>query len=434
MAVSGMFYPSDKNEIVKLINEYELNIKNDTSYISRLVIAPHAGYKYSGFGAYYALKHLGGKNIFIFAPAHKVYVEGIAISSYDSFETPFGKVQVNIEIIQEIADKFYANYCDEAFETEHAIEVQLPFLKYLKDDFNIIPILVGNCDPRVIYEIISYYYENSNNSFVISTDLTHFLTNEKAKKIDNITAQMIESNKSENFHREQACNASAICGAVEFSKSKNFSFIRLDMRNSSLVTKDTNNVVGYGSWMLYEGEKNNFIKKYYSSLAKEMCLNSIKARGNLSKIHCPAVFNEIGASFVTLEKNCNLRGCIGSIVAYRGLIDDLVSNAYMSAYKDPRFQPLKESEIGEIEIKISLLSEPVEIDFTDEEDLLEKIVQNKDGIIISDLGKRAVYLPSVWEQLPDKRIFLYSLKQKAGLSPEHFSNSFKAYRFYTEYI
>lgn len=100
MAVAGMFYPSDKNEIVKLINEYEQNIKNDTNYISRLVIAPHAGYKFSGFGAYYALKHLGGKNIFIFAPAHKVYVEGIAISSYDSFETPFGKVQVNIEIIQ----------------------------------------------------------------------------------------------------------------------------------------------------------------------------------------------------------------------------------------------------------------------------------------------------------------------------------------------
>ena len=434
MAVSGMFYPNDKKEIAKLIDEYEINIKNDTNYISRLVIAPHAGYKYSGFGAYFAIKHLGGKNIFIFAPAHKVYVEGIAISSYDYFETPFGDVQVNSEITQEIAAKFNANYCDEAFETEHAIEVQLPFLKYLNKDFTIIPILVGNCDPKVIYEIISYYYENSNNSFVISSDLTHFLTDEKAKKIDNITAQMIECNKTENFHREQACNASAICGAVKFSKSKNFSFIRLDMRNSSLVTNDKNNVVGYGSWMLYQGEKNQFIKKYYSDFVKEICLNSIKTKGNMPKTNYPAVLNEIGASFVTLEKRGNLRGCIGSIVAYRELIDDLISNAYMSAYKDPRFQPLRESEISEIEIKISLLSEPVEIDFTDEEDLLEKIVQNKDGIIISDLGKRAVYLPSVWEQLPDKRIFLYSLKQKAGLSPEHFSNTFKAYRFYTEYI
>ncbi len=434
MAVAGMFYPSYKNEIVKLINEYEQNIKNDANYISRLVIAPHAGYRFSGFGAYYALKHLGGKNIFIFAPAHKVYVDGIAICDYDKFQTPFGDISTNKSLTQELISKFNLNYNNEAFELEHAIEVQLPFLKYLKEDFNIVPILVGNCDPKVIYEIISSNYENTENSFVISSDLTHFLTDEKAKKIDNITAQMIETNKTENFNREQACNASAICGAVEFSKSKNFSFIRLDMRNSSLITKDTNNVVGYGSWMLYEGEKNNFIKKYYSSLAKEMCLNSIKARGNLSKIDCPAVFNEIGASFVTLEKNCNLRGCIGSIVAYRKLIDDLVSNAYMSAYKDPRFQPLNENEINEIEIKISLLSEPVEISFTDENDLLEKIVPNKDGIIISDLGKRAVYLPSVWEQLPDKRIFLNSLKQKAGLSPEHFSNSFKAYRFYTEYI
>ena len=165
-----MFYPSDKNEIVKLINEYELNIKNDTSYISRLVIAPHAGYKYSGFGAYYALKHLGGKNIFIFAPAHKVYVEGIAVCDYDKFQTPFGDISTNNSLTQELISKFNLNYNNEAFELEHAIEVQLPFLKYLKEDFNIVPILVGNCDPKVIYEIISSNYENTENSFVISSD------------------------------------------------------------------------------------------------------------------------------------------------------------------------------------------------------------------------------------------------------------------------
>ena len=84
------------------------------------------------------VKETGSKNIFIFAPAHKVYVEGIAISSYDCFKTPFGEVQVNSEITQEIAAKFNANYYYEAFETEHAIEVQLPFLKYLNKDFNII--------------------------------------------------------------------------------------------------------------------------------------------------------------------------------------------------------------------------------------------------------------------------------------------------------
>ena len=114
-----------------------------------------------------------------------------------------------------------------------------------------------------------------------------------------------------------------------------------------------------------------------------------------------------------------------------GLISAFVGGAVIGGAVALLFAPEKGADTR---ARIKALLKSKGIDFTDDEDLLEKIVQNKDGIIISDLGKRAVYLPSVWEQLPDKRIFLYSLKQKAGLSPEHFSNTFKAYRFYTEYI
>lgn len=432
--VAGIFYPNNENEIQELICQYNKQIPNDTIYKSRLVIAPHAGYRFSGFGTYLSLKHLSGNNIFIFAPAHKHYVEGIALCNYDYFETVAGKIPVDKITNNNLINNYKLECNNEAFEDEHAIEVMLPFLSLIKDDIKIIPILVGNCSPNLIYEIISDYYHDDNNSFIISSDLSHFLSNEKAVKTDNLTANMIENCECRDFQRTQACNASAICGAVSFAKSNNFSFIRLDMRNSSQVTNDKNSVVGYGSWILYEGEKNHYIKLYYADYIKNICYKSIKQQGKIDIKSCPSVLKQCGACFVTLEKNNALRGCIGSIVAYRELIYDLIQNAYLSAYKDPRFLPIRDDEINEITIKISLLSPPDEIFFDNEEDLLNKIVPFKDGIILSDANKRAVYLPSVWEQLPDKKMFINSLKQKAGFNADYFSNSLRAYKFYSEYI
>lgn len=129
-----------------------------------------------------------------------------------------------------------------------------------------------------------------------------------------------------------------------------------------------------------------------------------------------------------------LRGCIGSIIPHRTLIEDIVINAQHAAFKDYRFNPVTKEEIPELQIAVSLLSLPKQMSFKDEEDLLGQIQPFKDGIIIRDGNYQSVYLPSVWEQLPDKKEFLRSLKVKAGLKPEHFSNTFEAYRFETVYI
>ena len=132
-------------------------------------------------------------------------------------------------------------------------------------------------------------------------------------------------------------------------------------------------------------------------------------------------------------------GKFGPGVAYgtdtaQSLIDNLVKNAYNSAFKDPRFMPLSDEEFNKIEIEVSLLSNPKKMNFINEEDLLNQIVPFEDGLIIKDKNYQAVYLPSVWEQLPDKKLFLNSLKKKAGLNEKHFSNTFEAYRFYAEKI
>ena len=129
-----------------------------------------------------------------------------------------------------------------------------------------------------------------------------------------------------------------------------------------------------------------------------------------------------------------MRGCIGSIIAQRSLIEDLIINSQNAAFRDPRFKPVEKEEVPELDIAVSLLSTPKLMKFDSEQDLLDKIVPFKDGIIIRDGNYQAVYLPSVWEQLPDKKEFLNSLKVKAGLPRNYFSETFEAYRFETDYI
>lgn len=130
-----------------------------------------------------------------------------------------------------------------------------------------------------------------------------------------------------------------------------------------------------------------------------------------------------------LEKQGQLRGCIGSPEAWRPLATDVAQNAYRAAFHDPRFGPLKMDETPGLDLHISVLSPAHPFSFLDEGDLLYKLQPHVDGLIIEDQGRRALFLPSVWEQLPDPRQFLAHLKAKAGLGTEHWSDSFKAWRF-----
>ena len=437
-SVAGTFYTNNASELKKQIESFAKENKNNYDYSTRAVIVPHAGLIYSGRLAYEGISQLDKniKNLFIFAPAHKVGFDGLALTSFDAWQTPLGEIEVNQKINLELKDKFNAQFIDQALEYEHSIEIQVPLIQSVFENINIIPILIGKEGYNIIEQIIEFYYPDKTNGFIISSDLSHFLTDEKAKQIDIVTAKMIESGNLNEFQYQQACGAIGIAGLVTFANKHNYSMIRIDMENSSSTTGDKSNVVGYGCWFLYEGQTNEFLKKYYSKSIIDLCKVAIKAQfeKNDTQIKYPQVFNQVGASFVTLEKNNNLRGCIGSIIAHRSLILDLVMNAKSSAFNDPRFTPVKKDEIEQLKIAVSILSEPKQMNFTDENDLLNQMRPNVDGIIIKDGNNQAVYLPSVWEQLPDKKEFLNTLKIKAGLSPDYFSKTFEAYRFETVYI
>ena len=443
---AGSFYPEKPEELTNLLNSYMQEQKFE--YKTKAIIVPHAGVYYSGNAAMVAYQRLEiNDNIFIIAPSHHENFNNIALPEYTYFDTPFGSLEVNNRLIKDIQEKFPCIINNEVFDREHSIEVQLPFLQHVffpksqsAIDFvkglkkigrkiRIIPILVGNCDYRLISDLISTYWENS--SFVISSDLSHFYSQNECRQIDTYTATIIETGKLENFQPQQACGLIGIMGLVDFANHNDCSLIRSMMYNSGDINRqETDRVVGYGSWFLYTDSKNDYIEKYFSkyilNIVKKTILSAINGEEFIPR-DIPSVLTQYGASFVTLKRNGQLRGCIGSIYPTKPLILDLIDNAKNAAFQDPRFEPLSAEELVDLEVSISILSSIERINFKDERDLLSKIYPH--GVIIAERDRRAVYLPVVWEQLPERDVFLNSLKEKAGLPPNYFSRTLEAYKF-----
>ena len=434
--ISGTFYPSDKEDLKRLIQEFTIE---PPKYKSRAVIVPHAGYKYSGRLAAEGIQHLksDAKNVFIFAPSHYERVYGCTVPEYSSFETIFGDIEINAELTEQISKLCDCNISNYAFEKEHSIEVQLPFIKAFLPSAKIVPVLYGCENFKNLCNTLEHFWNDEDNVFLISSDLSHFYPEKEAVKIDNYTAKMIEENYLNNFEQEQACGAVGICGLIEFAKKHNFSLIRIGLTNSAATTGDSSRVVGYGSWFLYEGEKNYYIKKYFSDFVVDICRKSILSGLQLGQFNIrnyDRVFDEFGASFVTLELDGILRGCIGSIIPHKPLLKDLLHNAHAAAFSDPRFPTLTLNEYNKIAIKVSLLSKPERIEFETEEELLDVLKPGIHGLIIRDGNYQSVFLPDVWEQLPDKQVFIEQLKLKAGLPKNYFSENLEAFKFTTTKI
>jgi AmmeMemoRadiSam system protein A len=140
------------------------------------------------------------------------------------------------------------------------------------------------------------------------------------------------------------------------------------------------------------------------------------------------------ATFVTLHRNHQLRGCIGVLEAIRPLAEDIAENAFAAAFKDPRFPKLEVDEFKDLEIHLSVLTPAEPVSFTSEQDLLSQLMPGIDGLILKEGFRRATFLPSVWETLPKPDQFLRHLKQKAGLAPDYWSDSIQFFRYCTEMI
>lgn len=145
-------------------------------------------------------------------------------------------------------------------------------------------------------------------------------------------------------------------------------------------------------------------------------------------------YRELRATFVTLRKDGELRGCIGSLEPTRSLLEDVAANAFSAAFRDPRFPPVTEDEIASLEIQISALGPVEPLLFQSEDDLLSKLRPGVDGLVLREGGRRGTFLPQVWDELRDPRQFLRQLKRKAGLQPDHWSDQIRVERYTVESI
>lgn len=181
-----------------------------------------------------------------------------------------------------------------------------------------------------------------------------------------------------------------------------------------------------------------FFSESLRSVLLDMAWQSIRhglAKGDPLKLEPDQLgspLSEAGASFVTLHIGEELRGCIGSLQAHRPLICDVTENAFSAAFRDPRFAPLKDTELNNLSLDISVLSQPERMVFGSEQDLLRQIRPNVDGLILTDVNYRGTFLPSVWESLPDAKQFLQHLKRKAGLPANHWSDKLEVWRYTTQ--
>ena len=204
---------------------------------------------------------------------------------------------------------------------------------------------------------------------------------------------------------------------------------RLSLGNSGDTAGPRDRVVGYGAWALYEPSPQKAVPAILLTLARQAIERHLSDRRTPLDVPPLPELEEKGASFVTLHKDGHLRGCIGSPVAWRPLAEDVADNAVRAAFSDPRFPPMGADEMFRVKLSLSLLTAPEPMHFADEEDLLSQLRPGIDGLIIEDQGCHALFLPAVWEQLPDPGDFLSRLKHKAGLPEDHWSDQFRASRF-----
>lgn len=179
------------------------------------------------------------------------------------------------------------------------------------------------------------------------------------------------------------------------------------------------------------------MKNVILSLAKQAIADSFEHTSTIDKkaiLHTYPKFSKPEATFVTLTLDGQLRGCIGSLIAHRPLIDDLIANAKAAAFDDPRFYPLSVEEFLHVEIEVSLLSEPEAVEYSDIEALKSKIVVGEDGIILQKGNRKATFLPQVWEQLPTFELFFSHLCQKAGLEAECLQSHPDIWRYRVEKV
>lgn len=442
--IAGSWYPGSKRELESMLDKFlEKTEKRDLGRI-RVLIAPHAGYLYSGQVAAFSFKQVEDadyKKVIIMGPSHRHPLSGLSIGNYTHYKTPLGEVKISPLAKEMIQKSDLINSIEDVHSMEHSVEIEIPFLQMVLRDFEIIPIVVGRLSEAQREEAADFLinYLDDSTLLVVSTDLSHYHPYDSAAKLDTDSIDAITSLDYGRAGECEMCGSEPVLIAIKIAQKMNLSAEPLKYENSGDITGDKSGVVGYAAIAFYQnksgnpnsnGELSREEQKFLLDLARDTIELYVKEGKTLEvETDNPKLRKKRGA-FVTLEKGGMLRGCIGHIRAVEPLYLSVRGNAISAATKDPRFPPVKADELDKIEIEVSVLSAPSLIKADSPDEYLEKIEAGRDGIIIEQGTGGATYLPQVWEQIPDKVSFLENLCQKAWLPKDCWKDDdTKIYRY-----
>jgi AmmeMemoRadiSam system protein B/AmmeMemoRadiSam system protein A len=453
-AVAGTFYPGRPAELQRTVDAF-LDKAGPSTVKGEVIgiVSPHAGYVFSGqvaAYAYSAVKNGDYEVVFLIGPSHRAFVSGAAVYPSGSFETPLGRVQIDQESAEEVTGSHPEFSVDDASHSlEHSLEVQLPFLQRILDDFKIVPIITRDLTPAKCEEMGKALAECAKGKkalLVASSDLSHYPTYEDAKKADSETLESWKSmdlekiaSKEEEILRRRISNLScSMCGGtaimIVMAASKALgadAMTIVNYANSGDVTGDRTGVVGYGAAVLSKSSQGSAKDKERSEKMDETLLSKAERKKLLSiarssieaalKQDSPPALDvteealkaNMGA-FVTLRNRGRLRGCIGRLVADKPLYKVVAQMAVAAATQDHRFSPVSLSELREIDIEISVLSPTKRMSSIDE------LTLGKHGILINAGPRSGCYLPQVADETGwSKEEFLrHCCTDKAGIEPD----------------
>jgi len=451
-AVAGRFYSGTGPELTKQVNSLLRNAHSETLPGKPIaLISPHAGYQYSGTVAasgYDAIKKYNYKRVIIIAPTHRYgsHIGGASILNVEYYKTPLGLIKVDTGICNNLLNNPpYFGTLEKAHAGEHSLETQLPFLQMALDDFKIVPILIGRLNDEIadfLAEKIRPFIEE-DTLVIASSDFTHYgpsygyMPRFKEKSIESSIKKLdygsferilaLDFNGFKEYKKATGINACGFAPVALLLKllPDDAQGKILHYETSGNLTGDFTNSVSYASIIFTRGQKSSKVIDEDTKLDENEQSTLIKvARDTLEtyveKRELPDIdsgkytftqkLKEKRGVFVTLNKNGNLRGCIGHILPRESLCNAVMDNTVNSSTKDMRFAPVSKDELSEIDIDISVLSPIKKISG------LEQFIPGLHGIIIRMGGMNAVFLPQVaTEQGWDKDETLNHLCRKAGL-------------------
>ncbi len=457
-AVSGQFYPSNKESLQKTVQTFLSNvspsIKEKAPAKIYGIIVPHAGYIFSGQVAGYGFKTIEGKSydtVILIGQSHYFYLSRATLYDGEGFSTPLGNILIDRDFISKLAKSKLFEVNNNIHRDEHSLEVELPFLQVaLKNKFKIVPILVSGFSnercKHIADAIVSVIksFPDKKFLFVISTDMSHYPDYETANYVDKEALKVLEKfdpellktttdkllSKGYNNLSCIFCGEQAVITGMFIAKLLGADTVKvLHYANSGDTPRygDKSRVVGYCAVVLgkresqKKGEKEKMpefsISEKNQKILLELARRTIGEYLRSKKIppfetDAPELKTP-SAVFVTLNKFHNLRGCIGTTVPQLPLYQAVQQMAVASAFEDYRFSPVTEQELKDIKIEISVLSPLKRVKSVDE------IKPDVHGVVVRKGTRSGLFLPQVWEHFSKKEDFLSELcYQKAGLHPD----------------